>query len=206
MPEDFYPIPPSFGALMKRQGNERGLIEELKNYNSYEELLRRMPAAQLTGLATVQNLMNNQKVETFQELTRKLYYREFAEILTTENIVQKLSVEDSINQNISLYLSSKPKEYYFDHNYGCIIHGYDFRQLRDTPSKDQIKRSVEEYLRKFETRISINKVDIDITDVEEKVDGGNPRICRYIQIVISSTLIQTKARLRDMKFRLVRYS
>lgn len=140
MPDEYYPIPPSFGALMKRQ-----------------------PA-------------------------------------------EKISVEDSISQNISLYLSSKPKEYHFDHTYGCIVHGYDFRQLRDTPSKDQIKRSIEEYLRKFETRITVQKVDIEITDVEEKVDGASPRICRYIQIVISSTLVQTQERLRDMKFRLVRYS
>lgn len=140
MPDDYYPVPPSFGALMKRQ--------------------------------------------------------------TTE----KISVEDSISQNISLYLSSKPKEYHFDHTYGCIVHGYDFRQLRDTPSKDQIKRSIEEYLRKFETRIAVQKVDIEITDVEEKVDGASPRICRYIQIVISATLVQTQEKLRDMKFRLVRYS
>ncbi|MEI7584255.1 GPW/gp25 family protein [Runella sp.] len=140
MPDDYYPVPPSFGSLMKRQSTE------------------------------------------------------------------KISVEDSISQNISLYLSSKPKEYHFDHTYGCIVHGYDFRQLRDTPSKDQIKRSIEEYLRKFETRITVQKVDIEITDVEEKVDGVSPRICRYIQIVISATLVQTQEKLRDMKFRLVRYS
>ncbi|WP_298359275.1 GPW/gp25 family protein [Runella sp.] len=140
MPDDYYPVPPSFGSLMKRQSTE------------------------------------------------------------------KISVEESIAQNISLYLSSKPKEYHFDHTYGCIVHGYDFRQLRDTPSKDQIKRSIEEYLRKFETRITVQKVSIEITDVEEKVDGASPRICRYIQIVISSTLVQTQEKLRDMKFRLVRYS
>lgn len=141
MPEDFYPIPPSFGALMKRQ-----LLPE------------------------------------------------------------KISVEEFIAQNISLYLASKQKEYHFDHQYGCIIHGYDFRQLKDTPSKDQIKRSVEEYLRKFEKRIAINKVEIEINDVEERVEGSNPRICRYIQIVIASTLVQTQEKLKEMKFRLVRYS
>ena len=141
MADEYYPIPPSFGALMKRQP-----------------------------------------------------------------LAEKISVEDSIAQNISLYLSSKPKEYHFDHEYGCIVHGYDFRQLRDTPSKDQIKRSVEEYLRKFEKRITVHKVDIEITDVEEKVDGASPRICRYIQIIIQSTLVQTQERLKDMKFRLVRYS
>ena len=141
MPEDYYPIPPSFGALMKRQP-----------------------------------------------------------------LADKISVEESIAQNISLYLASKPKEYHFDHNYGCIIHGYDFRQLKDTPSKDQIKRTVEEYLRKFEKRIVVNRIDIEINDVEERVEGGNPRICRYIQIVIASTLVQTQEKLKEMKFRLIRYS
>lgn len=141
MPEDYYPMPPSFGALMKKQP-----------------------------------------------------------------VIEKISAQESIAQNISLYLASKPKEYYFDNQYGCIVHGYDFRQLKDTPSKDQIKRSVEEYLKKFEKRIVVNKVDINIDDVEEKVDGGNPRICRYIQIVIASMLVQTQERLPDMKFRLVRYS
>ena len=141
MPEDYYPIPPSFGSLMKRQP-----------------------------------------------------------------LSEKISVEESIAQNISLYLASKPKEYHFDHNYGCIIHGYDFRQLKDTPSKDQIKRTVEEYLRKFEKRIVVNRIDIEINDVEERVEGGNPRICRYIQIVVASTLVQTQEKLKEMKFRLIRYS
>lgn len=123
-----------------------------------------------------------------------------------QSLSEKISVEESIAQNISLYLASKPKEYHFDHNYGCIIHGYDFRQLKDTPSKDQIKRSVEEYLRKFEKRIVVNRIDIEINDVEERVEGGNPRICRYIQIVIASTFVQTQEKLKEMKFRLVRYS
>ena len=141
MPEDYYPVPPSCGSLMKRQP-----------------------------------------------------------------LPEKISVEESIAQNISLYLATKPKEYHFDHQYGCIIHGYDFRQLKDTPSKDQIKRTVEEYLRKFEKRIVVNRVDIEINDVEERVEGGSPRICRYIQIIISSTLVQTQQKLKEMKFRLVRYS
>jgi len=206
MSNDFYPIPPSFGALMKRRSAESGLIDDLEQYNSYDELLRRFSADQIEQMQAIKDLMGTQQVVSLKDLMKKLTYREFSEILVNGNVIPKISVEQSVNQNISLYLSSRSGEYFFDHSYGCIIHGYDFRQLRDTPSKDQIKRSVEEYLRKFEKRVIINKVEIDISDVEEKVDGGNPRICRYIQITIACTLAQTKEKLREMKFRLVRYS
>lgn len=206
MNSEFYPIPPSFGALMKRRSAENGLIDELGLYNSYEELLRRFSIEQIEAVQAVKDLITERKTDSLRDMMKILTYREFTEILVNANVISKLSVTDSVTQNISLYLSSRPREYFFDHSYGCIIHGYDFRQLRDTPSKDQIKRSVEEYLRKFEKRVIINKVDIEISDVEEKVDGGNPRICRYIQIVISCTLAQTKEILKDMKFRLVRYS
>lgn len=206
MNNDYYPIPPSFDALMKRRNAESGLIDELELFNSFDELLRRFSSDQIEAVQAVKDLMNGQKVDVLRDLMKLMTYREFSEALVNENVIPKLSVAESVNQNISLYLSSRPGEYFFDHSYGCIIHGYDFRQLRDTPSKDQIKRSVEEYLRKFEKRVIINKVNIDIADVEEKVDGGNPRICRYIQIIISCTLAQTKEKLPDMKFRLVRYS
>jgi phage baseplate assembly protein W len=191
MNNDFYPIPPSFGALMKRRSAENGLIDELGHYYSFDELLRRFPPDQIEAAQAVKDLMALHKADTLKELMRILTYREFSDALVSSNVIPKLSVAESVNQNISLYLSSRPREYFFDPSYGCIIHGYDFRQLRDTPSKDQIKRSVEEYLRKFEKRVIINKVDIEISDVEEKVDGSNPRICRYIQIVISCTLAKT---------------
>ncbi|NID12114.1 GPW/gp25 family protein [Fibrivirga algicola] len=120
--------------------------------------------------------------------------------------LDKLPLAESVVQNIALYLATRPNEYQYDPQYGCILHNYQFHELNDTPTKDQIKRSIETYLRKFDQRIEPEQVDVDVTDIEEKVDGRNPRICRYVQIVIQCRLTQTRELLPDMKFRVVRYS
>lgn len=126
--------------------------------------------------------------------------------LTKRQPLDKLPLEESVAQHIGLYLATRPNEYQYDPAYGCILHNYEFHELNDTPTKDQIKRSIEDYLRKFDQRIEPERVEIDVTDVEEKVDGRNPRICRYVQIVIRCRLTQTRELLPDMKFRIVRYS
>ena len=126
--------------------------------------------------------------------------------LTKRQSLDKLSLEESVQQNIALYLATRPNEYHFDPNYGCIIHNYEFRELNETPSKDQIKRSIEDYLRKFDQRIEPERVSIEVADVEEKIDGRNPRICRYVQIVVRCRMTQTREPLPEMKFRVVRYS
>lgn len=129
----------------------------------------------------------------------------FGDIMKRQQ-ADKLSLEDSVRQSIGLYLATKPGEYHFDPEYGCIIHNYDFRMLTETPSKDQIKRSIEAYLKKFDKRIEPEQVSLEVVDVQEKVEGKNPRMCRYIQIAIICRLSNTRERLPEMKFRVVRYS
>lgn len=207
MSEQYYPIPPSFGALMKQQGAERNFVEELRTLHSYEEAIRRFGGEKkLQEFQLIVKLIKSFSLASLSELKLKLSFRELVDYLIEETIIQKITVEESIIQNINLYLSSKPKEFYFDREYGCIVHNYDFRQLNDTPSKDQLKRTISDYLQKFEKRITVNTVSIEINDVQESVEGSNPRICRYITITIASTLVQTREPLKEMKFRLVRYS
>ena len=207
MTDDFYPVPPSFGALMKRQGTERSFVETVKLLGSYDEMVRRFgDGKNLEEYQVIKKLMKAVKCDSFIELRQQMLFREFVEYLIEDTLIQKINVSESIHQNIALYLATEPKKYYFDQQYGCIVHHYDFRQLSDTPSKDQLRRTVSEYLQKFEKRISVNNINVDINDVQEVMEGGTPRICRYITITISSTLVQTLEKLDDMKFRLVRYS
>lgn len=126
--------------------------------------------------------------------------------LTKRRPLDKLPMSESVAQNIALYLATRPNEYHYDPAYGCILHNYEFQELNETPNKDQLKRSIEEYLRKFDKRIELERIDIDVTDVEEKLDGKNPRICRYVQIKVRCRLAQTREQLPEMKFRVVRYS
>jgi phage baseplate assembly protein W len=126
--------------------------------------------------------------------------------LTKRQPIEKLPLNESVVQTIELYLATRPNEYQYDPAYGCILHNYQFHELNDSPTKDQIKRSIETYLRKFDERIEPEQVDVDVADIEEKIDGRNPRICRYVQIVIRCRLTQTRELLPDMKFRVIRYS
>ncbi|WP_375443586.1 GPW/gp25 family protein [uncultured Fibrella sp.] len=120
--------------------------------------------------------------------------------------MKKLPIEESVAQHIGLYLATRPGQYPYDPQYGCILHNYEFHELNETPSKDQIKRSIEDYLKKLDQRIEPERVTVEVADIEEKVEGRNPRICRYVQIVIRCRLIQTHQSLPEMKFRVVRYS
>ncbi len=126
--------------------------------------------------------------------------------LTKRQTLDKIPLDESVAQTIALYLATRPSEYHYDPTYGCIIHNYEFQELNETPSKDQLKRSIEDYLRKFDTRIEPERVSIEVTDVEEKIDGRNPRVCRYVQIIVRCRLTQTREMLPEMKFRVVRYS
>ena len=126
--------------------------------------------------------------------------------LTKRQPLDKLPLDESVAQNIALYLSTRPNEYHYDPEFGCTIHNYEFHELGETPTKDQIKRSIEDYLRKFDTRIEPERVAVEVADIEEKIEGRNPRICRYVQIVVRCRLTQTRESLPEMKFRIIRYS
>lgn len=207
MLNDYYPLPPSFGALMKRQGSEKSFVEAVRLLRSYEEVNGKFGEDKdLENYQVVKRLMKSVGCASFRELRQQMMFREFVDFLVEHMLIQKINVNESIHQNIALYLATEPGKFHFDQQYGCIVHDFDFRQLNDTPSKDQLRRTVAEYLQKFEKRINVSNISVDINDVQEVMDGGTPRICRYITITISSTLVQTLEKLADMKFRLVRYS
>lgn len=206
MSQDFYPIPPSFGALMKRQGGEHHFVEEARQLSSYRDLLRRFSAKEMEQYQIVKKILLEKRIIEFAELTRQVAFEDFVNYLLEGTVIDKIDVETAIRQNIMLYLATKPGDYSFDRTYGCLVHHYDFRQLNETPSRDLLKRSIVEYLQKFEKRINVTNASIDINDVHEVTDGESARVCRYITITISGVLIQTQQPLKDMKFRLVRYS
>ena len=126
--------------------------------------------------------------------------------LTKRQTLDKLPLTESVAQHIGLYLATRPNQYHYDPQFGCILHNYEFHELNETPNKDQIKRSIEAYLHTFDKRVEPDRVAIDVADIEEKIEGRNPRICRYVQIVIRCRLSQTHELLPEMKFRVIRYS
>lgn len=126
--------------------------------------------------------------------------------LTKRKPLEKLPLTESVAQHIGLYLATRPNQYHYDPQFGCILHNYEFHELNETPSKDQIKRAIEAYLNTFDMRVEPDRVAVEVADIEEKVEGRNPRICRYVQIVIRCRMRQTHELLPEMKFRVVRYS
>ena len=119
--------------------------------------------------------------------------------------LEKISLEESVYQNIALFLNSKPGEYHFDPAYGCILFNFDFVELTTTSKKDEIKRTVEAYLRNFDKRIEIDSVAVDVFDQSETVKD-KVRTSRRIRIVVRSKLTRTKEPLAEMKFEVIRYS
>jgi phage baseplate assembly protein W len=121
--------------------------------------------------------------------------------------VAKLPVLASIEQHIALYLGTKPGEYHYDPAYGCLLHNYDFSQLTQMPKKEELKRSIEGYLKNFDPRVALVSLQLNVYDsVEQPVDGRPGRSSRRTQVTVNCRLKNTGEVLPEMKFEVVRYS
>lgn len=130
----------------------------------------------------------------------------FGALIKRESI-GKLSEQESIEQHIALYLGTKPGEFHYSPDFGCILHNYTFTQLNETTKKDELKRSIEDYLKDFEKRIDQAQVSVTVQDILEVSADNKPGTnSRRIKVTVNCRLRKTSELLPEMKFNVVRYS
>lgn len=83
--------------------------------------------------------------------------------LTSGQDVAKVSIEESLAQFISLVITTIFGEYKYDEEFGTIIWETDFNFLANPNQlKDEIKESVFEKVKKYEKRLTVTEVVLNV--------------------------------------------
>ena len=122
-----------------------------------------------------------------------LFYRipfDFKKLSIGED-AERVSIEESLAQYISLIISTIFGEYKYDEDFGTIIWETDFNFLANANQlKDMIKESVFEKVKKYEKRLQIT--DVTLAVVEDTVSYDvNIRVKKRLDIVVYGIIKQT---------------
>ncbi|QLG46845.1 GPW/gp25 family protein [Costertonia aggregata] len=105
--------------------------------------------------------------------------------------LQKISLQESISQFISVIITTYFQEYTFDDDFGSEIWESDFDLLVNTNVlKERIKKSLKEQIDTYEKRLA--KVNLDI-DLRENISESSKkvRLKKFLKIVITGVIVKT---------------
>lgn len=113
------------------------------------------------------------------------------DVATKGKDLQKVTLEASIAQYISLVITTTFGEYRYDKDFGTVIWETDFDLLTNINQiKDSIKESVFEKVKKYEKRLMITEVSLSIS--EDTLDyDTNTRVKKRLDIVVYGNLKKT---------------
>ncbi len=77
-----------------------------------------------------------------------------------------VSEEDDIRESLKILLSTRPGERVMQPAYGCRIHAMVFESINES-TITEIKDVIERAVLFFESRITLNSIDVDTTDAYE---------------------------------------
>ncbi len=114
--------------------------------------------------------------------------------LITGKKLRKLSLEDSVDQHISLILVTRFEEFKYDPTFGCTVWDYDFEALPKINSwKNEMEHSIAKLLDALEPRLAnvVIKVNISLEEVTAKRFKNVRRVKRRINIAVKGRLVPT---------------
>jgi phage baseplate assembly protein W len=111
--------------------------------------------------------------------------------LTIGEDARKVTIEESLAQYISLIITTIFGEYKYDEEFGTVIWETDFNLLANPNQiKDQIKESVQEKVKKYEQRLIVTDVTLNV--VEDTLSfETNIRVKKRLNIVVYGIIKQT---------------
>lgn len=111
--------------------------------------------------------------------------------LTIGEDSQKITLEESLAEYITLIITTIFGEYKYDLDFGTIIWETDFSLLANpTQLKDQIRESVHEKIKKYEHRLIVT--DVTLAVVEDTLSADNNiRVKKRLDIVVYGIIKQT---------------
>lgn len=108
------------------------------------------------------------------------------------------SLEESIAQNLHLLVSTYHGESAFAEDYGCSIWDEEFKTQLDIKWKDEVRKSVMNAIEKFELRLALSDVKVELSDHESRQQTGL-RLRRKLLITISGTIRKTNEKFNFKK-------
>jgi phage baseplate assembly protein W len=103
---------------------------------------------------------------------------------------QRISLKDSVSQMIHMITITHFGEYKPDESFGCEIWDFDFDNITNYQLfKEQVKKSIIQTIEKFEPRLSQVRVEIQIQQVEFRIQ--NRRTKSQITMKVDGVLTRT---------------
>jgi phage baseplate assembly protein W len=111
--------------------------------------------------------------------------------LTVGQDAQKVTIEESLAQYISLIITTIFGEYKYDEDFGTVIWETDFNLLANPNQiKDQIKDSVQQKVKQYEQRLIVT--DVTLAVVEDTLNfEANIRVKKRLDIIVYGIIKQT---------------
>jgi phage baseplate assembly protein W len=124
--------------------------------------------------------------------------------LRTDEIIQKkqhnnCALVDSIAQNLHLIISSYRGESAFAFDYGCSIWDEEFRTQLSIRWKEEVRQSVITALEKFEPRLQVSDIKVELVDHESRNQQKNLRIRRKVILSVSGIIKKTNEKFNFQK-------
>jgi phage baseplate assembly protein W len=110
--------------------------------------------------------------------------------LVMKQLHPKCSDKEAIHQHLYLLMVTQFDETRFDRAYGCALWEHDFSILSQIKWKDLIRESLETAIAKFERRLTLVKVRVEIEEFE-MMSKTNNYIRKRISVEIKATIRRT---------------
>ncbi len=105
-------------------------------------------------------------------------------------------IRESVRQYIRLIVTTTCGELCYDENFGCGLWDYEFDNVAGKMQiKDRIRETLEESIRKFEQRLVLNRVKLNINEEELGIDKGR-RVKRQLSIEVNGVIKKTGEHVR----------
>ena len=104
--------------------------------------------------------------------------------------LERCSYEESIAQNIMMMIVSKYGEAESKDDYGSVIWNLEYNQtVFNQDCEENVKKSLEKTIVKYEHRLKNIEVNVELTEVEEEIRNKYPNARRRVRIGVRGLLI-----------------
>ena len=104
--------------------------------------------------------------------------------------LERCSYEESIAQNIMMMIVSKYGEAESKDDYGSVIWNLEYNQtVFNQDWEENVKKSLEKTIVKYEHRLKNIEVHVELTEVEEEIRNKYPNARRRVRIGVRGLLI-----------------
>lgn len=109
------------------------------------------------------------------------------------------SLVESIAQNLHLIISTYRGESSYAEEYGCSIWDEEFKTQLSIRWKEDVRQSVLATIEKFEPRLLVKDVKVDLTEQEFRPDKNSLRVRRKLVLGITGSIKKTNEKFSFQK-------